>query len=140
MTTKTFDFKKVAVSYGGVLISGFMDGTGIVVTRDEDSFTKHTGADGETSRSMNANKGGSAVLTLKQTSASNDMLSTALAQDELTGLNTKVFALQDASGRTVANAPEAWVKKVADVSYGAEVEGREWTLDLGKLDVFVGGT
>ncbi len=137
---KTFDFKKVAASFNGNLISGFMDGTGIAVSRDEDSWTKHNGSDGEVSRSANANKGGSVVFTLKQTSASNDILSAALAQDELTGLGTGVFQLADASGRTNANGAEAWVKKYADVTYAGGIEAREWTLDIGKLDIYVGGT
>lgn len=139
MTTKTFDFRKVGVSFKGQLLTGFMDGTPISVTRDEDSFTKHIGADGEVSRAANANKGGSATLTLKQTSASNDILSNALAQDELTNLGTGVFSIIDASGRTQVMAPEAWIKKSADVTMGKETEGREWVIDLGKLTIFVGG-
>ena len=139
MATKTFDFRKVGVSFKGQLITGFMDGTAITVSRDEDAFSKHTGSDGEVSRAAIANKGGSAVLTLKQTSASNDSLSNALATDELTNLGTGVFSIVDASGRTVVNAPEAWIKKSAEVTFGQDIEGREWTIDLGRLETFVGG-
>lgn len=140
MATKTFNFKKVAVSFKGVLLTGFMDGEGVVsIVRDADSFTRHTGADGETSRAANADKGGTATIRLKQDSASNDFLSQQLALDELTDANTGVFSVIDGSGRTNANAPEAWVKKVADITLGQTIVGREWTFDLAKLDAFVGG-
>lgn len=140
MATRTFNFKKCAISFKGVLITGFMDGEGVVsVVRDNDAFTRHTGADGETSRATNNDKGGTATITLKQDSASNDYLSQQLQLDELTDANTGVFSVVDASGRTVLNCPEAWVKKAADVTLGQTIAGREWTIDLAKLDVFVGG-
>ncbi len=139
MATKTYAFNKVSCSLGGILITGFMEDTVITVTRDEDSFEKHTGADGEVSRAANANKGGTATLRLKQTSLSNDMLSNRLAADELSNTGVGVFNVTDAGGRTNVNAAEAWIKKPAEVTFAKGVEGREWTIDLANVDMFIGG-
>lgn len=136
---RTFDFRKVSCTFKGQVITGFMDGTAIDVGRDNDSFTRHVGADGEVSRAANADKSGTATLTLKQDSASNDMLSDACSLDELTNNGTGVFAVIDASGRTVLTCPEAWVKRFANVTMGQEIVGREWVIDLGKLDPQVRG-
>lgn len=136
---QTFDFRKVAVSFNGQLITGYMDGTPISAARDADAFNRHTGADGETSRAANADKGGTVTLTLKQTSAGNDLLSRQHALDELTNGGTGVLNITDGSGRTVLNCAEAWVKKYAEVTMGQEIQGREWVIDCGKLELNVAG-
>ena len=139
MAIKTFDPRKVFVTFAGKLLTGFMDGTAIAVSRNEDAFTLLVGSDGEASRTANANKSGTAVLTLKQTSASNDVLSQQHALDELSNTGSGALQIKDASGRTLINAPDAWVKKWANVDLGKEETGREWTIECGRLDMFIGG-
>lgn len=136
---KTYNPKKVLCSFAGFLITGFMDGTMITAARKDDQFDVVTGGDGETARVANPNKAGTVVITLMQTSASNDALSRMLQVDEITNANTGALFVKDASGRTLVNAGEAWVKKYAEVTFGKELSGREWTIETGNLEIFAAG-
>lgn len=136
---KTYAVKKVAVSFNGQILSGFMAGTFVEIAFDSDAFAKDTGSQGEVSRVALADEGATIKITLQQTSASNDVLSAALANDRLTQNGTGVIFIKDTSGRTVAQGAEAWVKKSADVKFTNGAEGREWTIDTGILKMTVGG-
>lgn len=139
MPVTTYDPRKVAVQFRGRVLTGFFDGTFITVTRDEDSFSKHTGADGDVSRAANANKGGKVTLTLKQTSASNDTLTQIHEQDETLNDGVGILSIVDASGRTIVAVPEAWILKPADVEFAKEIVAREWTFDCAKFSPKVAG-
>jgi hypothetical protein len=135
----TYDPAQINFSFNGFLISGFMDGTFITIERKEDSWTPHIGADGEYARARNRNQSGTIKFTVMQTSSSNDFLSTQMALDEVTGLGTGVAMLRDGLGRTVVMGADAYLLKPAQVQYGKEIAGREWTLEVPKLEVFIGG-
>jgi len=139
MAVKTFDPKQVIVNIGLQQIGGFADGEFINVSRDEDSFTKVSGADGEVSRSKSNNKMGELTLTLLQTSSSNDILSGFMLADELG--NSGIFSvfIKDALGLSTIFAAEGWIKKAPDTTFDKELGNREWVIDLANFDVFVGG-
>lgn len=124
---------------GGAIISGFADGTYIEAERDEDSFMKKIGCDGQVARAKNANRGGKITINLMQTSASNDTLSSFQQADELSGTGVVPVVLKDGSGRTLITAAAGWVKKPAKVTLAKEVEARQWVIDIGEFIVFVGG-
>lgn len=133
MSTKLYDPNSVVVTWGPYLLQGFMDGTWLEVTRDEDAFMKKIGADGEAARARNKNRGGSVTLTLLQTSSSNDSLSAEQIADELAGTGSHPLMVKDLFGTTLITAPNAWVKKPADVVFAKEIQGRAWTLDCDLL-------
>lgn len=136
---RTYSPKKVQLAIGPHIATGYADGTFIQVERTADQFQVVVGADGESARSASADKSGTIVVTVLQTSASNDFLSTALITDELTNLNTFPVLLRDGSGRTLVQAGEAWVKKYATIELGKEIVAREWTIETGELLIFEGG-
>lgn len=135
----TYDPKQVSMIVGGKIMAGFADGTYIEAERDEDSFMKKIGVDGEVSRAKNNNRGGKITITLMQTSPSNDDLSAFQQADEQTGQGVVPVILKDGSGRTLITSTAAWVKKPAKVNLAKEVETRQWILDVGEFIVFVGG-
>lgn len=139
MTVETYSPKKVTVILGGKIITGFAEGTFITLEREVDSFTKVVGADGEVSRTANANKSGSATITLKQTSNSNDLLSALLIADELSLQGQVPFLLKDGNGRTKAASPCAWIRRVPNSEFSSDQTTREWIIDLSELTVFTGG-
>jgi hypothetical protein len=139
MMTKTYDPSKVLFTLGGVLITGYADGTFLKVSRDEDSFTKQVGSGGEVARSANKNKSGSIALTLMQSSPSNDYLSGLVTVDELAGTGVVTAQVKDANGTSLHLAPEAWVKKPTDSEYAKETGSREWLIDCAQLVPFAGG-
>ena len=136
MAVKTYDPKKVILLMGGVRLSGFADGTFVEVTRDEDSFTKKVGADGETARARSNNKGGSIKITLLQTSPSNAVLSAYLAADESTNEGVKPVTVKDLSQVNTFFSASGWIKKPADAKYSKEIETREWTIDVANLEMY----
>ena len=136
---KTYSPKQVSVSFNGTILSGFAKGTFIEADQNEDTFTPDMGSDGEAARVASADESGTVKLTLMQVSASNDVLSDALRLDRQTNTNTGVLFIKDASGRTLLNLAEAWIRKPASVTLADGSSGREWTFDTGKIDMDIGG-
>lgn len=139
MAVRTYDPSKVIINIGGFPISGFADGSFIVAQRENDSFTKVAGADGVVSRAKSSDKSGNIALTLAQTSPSNDILSTLLTADELTGAGVIPVILKDMSGRTTMIAANGWIRKPANAEFGKEITNREWMIDIAEFNIFVGG-
>jgi hypothetical protein len=134
----TYSPEDVSVTVNGAVISGFSDGTCINAEREEDAFTKVVGSDGQVTRSKNPNKSGTIALTLKGSSASNDVLSALASLDEINGSGVAAVIVKDNSGRSVC-AGKGWIKKTPTVEFAKEVTDREWMIDIGKFTVFVGG-
>lgn len=133
MPVRTYDPKQVILAIGGVPMSGYADGTFIRVSRSTDSFSKVSGADGVVSRSKSNDFSGEVVVTLAQTSPSNDVLSAFLAADELTNKGVLPILCKDMSGRSIHFTGFAWIRKPADAEYGKDIANREWTLDCADL-------
>jgi hypothetical protein len=139
MATYTYSPDKVLCIIGGVPMSGFADGTGITVEREADAFTKVVGSDGVVSRVKSANRTGSVTITLQQTSASNDILSGFALLDEVSNEGVFPVLIKDNLGRSVFASGEGWVKKIPSSAFGKDISDREWVIDCGKLNIFVGG-
>jgi hypothetical protein len=139
MSVRTFDPKKLIITYGGVPLSGFADGTFVTVERENDLFSKVSGTDGVVSRAKSNDRSGSCTVSLAQTSPSNDVLSGFYQLDEKA--NTGVLPLigKDLSGRTVFASGNAWIRKPPPITAGKEIENRDWIIDCADLDMFIGG-
>ena len=66
----TYDPKKVTVSVGGRVITGFAADGVVTLTHNEDAVTPSVGAKGDVAYSENANNSGNAALPLMSTSSS----------------------------------------------------------------------
>lgn len=135
----TYDPKQFSAIIGGKIMSGFVDGTYIKVTRNEQAFMLKVGVDGEGTRAKSNNKGGKIEITLMQSSASNDDLSAFAALDELSNGGVIPAIVKDGSGRTVCSAGTAWVQKYPDTEFGKEPVGRTWVIETDEIIMFVGG-
>jgi len=138
MALRTYNPASVIISIGGVPMSGFADGTFLMIERDEDAFTKVTGADGYTTRVKSNNRCGSLTLTLKQSSPSNDVLSGFANLDELSNAGVVPILIRDISGTSTYFSATGWIRKYPSSEFAKELSNREWILDLADLDVFVG--
>jgi hypothetical protein len=138
MAFADYDPKKIVVTLGGTPITGFVDGTFVNFERTNDAFSMTTGADNLTTRTKRNDKSGTLILTLQQTSPSNDLLSTFANLDETA--SSGVFSLQvkDALGTTVVNSPAAWIRKFAPIERGNEHSPVEWTIDCADSTLVVG--
>lgn len=138
-TLKTYDPSRVVLSFGGHQVSGFGDDTFIEADRDEDSFAKSTGVDGEMTRSKSNNFGGFVQITLKQSSNTNDFLSALLAADEASGAGVVPLLLKDLSGTTVLASAKSWVRRLPANAWARAAGERVWMIDCAALIGLVGG-
>ena len=135
----TFDPKLLIITFGGIPLTGFAEGTVLTIERSEDMFKEYVGASGEVSRAKSNNRTGTAKLSLAQTSPANDYLSTMALLDESVNAGVRPFFAKDGLGTSIFMAPQAYVKKVAPAAYGKDIQAREWTIFLVDINIFVGG-
>jgi len=136
---KTFDPKLVVMSFAGIQISGYMDGTFIMAEREVDTFEKSVGAGGDVTRVRSNNRSGTITLTLQAASPTNDLLSARAIIDEQTGLGTGVAMVKNINGTTLVSAADAWIQKPANVEYADTASGREWVIACADMRMFIGG-
>lgn len=133
MSLKGYNPKDIVLVVGAIIVKGFGEDTMVEVERDEDAFTKMVGADGETTRSKNANTTGQIRFTLAQTSESNQLLSALAALDEASGDGVVPVMVKDLGGASLAAAESGWVKKRPVMSFGKAAGTREWVIDTADL-------
>ena len=136
---KQYDPGLIAISFSGVQILGFMDGTFVTCERAEDAFALAVGAGGDTTRVRSRNRSGTVTVTLKAESPTNDTLSAIAKSDELFGDGVGTLMVKNINGTTIVEAESAWIKKLPNVEYGDAASGREWMFDCAELIMLVGG-
>lgn len=134
-----YDPKAVVVTYQGVNVTGYQDGTFIEVERAADSFTKHVGSGGQVARSKSADRSGKITLTLMAVSPTNDLLSALLILDETSGLNYGSFQLKDLHGNLKCQAHETWIMKAPKVERAEKTGSVVWIFECSDIDIFAGG-
>lgn len=139
MAVKNYNPANILVAWNGIPIEGFADGTFVVAERANDSFSKVVGSSGEGARAKSNDKSGSVTVTLMQTSASNDLLSAALALDENSGDAVGPLLITDLNGTTLIEAQTAWILRPPNNEFGREISNREWVFDTDSLGIFTGG-
>jgi hypothetical protein len=128
-----YDPKKLVITFGGVPIGGYADGTVLeIAPNDADGVKKKVGADGEVSRSFSADNTHQITITLMQSSDSNAYLSGVRNADKLTGHSILPLAINDLSGGSMGFWPQAWIRGDPTWSYGKEDQERQWIIDTGQ--------
>lgn len=133
---KSYDPKKVIITFKGTPISGFADGTFIQIAFASDTWTKSVGADGEVARGLSNDATAEITLTLMQTSPSNTNLSTIATQDRLFGTGVGEFSMTDLYGNALVFFSQGWIKKNPDVERAKELSNVAWVFETGQVDVF----
>lgn len=136
---KEFSPANTLLVVGGFPITGFMEGTFITVERETDTFSDHCGADGEVNRVRSSDKRATMTVTIKQTSASNDVLSGLQVADEMSGGGVVPVLMKDGDGRLLASGAEAWIVAPPSVAMADSTQGREWRIRIANLLMHVGG-
>ena len=139
MATPTYDPLKIVGTLAGINIIGYMSGTMVKASRAEKTWEVVVGGQGDAARVRKRNKSGTVVVTLMQTSPTNDEFSQLLADDERDASGSGDLSFVDTNGTTVIEAETAWLEGYAEVTFGDGLEGREWTIATGVLELVVGG-
>jgi hypothetical protein len=128
-----YDPKKLVINFGGVPLGGYADSTFVeIAPNSADGFIKKVGADGEVSRSQNADNTHQVTVTLMQSSDSNAYLSGVRNADKLTGRSILPLSITDLSGGSMGFWPQAWIQGDPTWSYGKEDQERQWIIDTGQ--------
>lgn len=136
----TYDAKRVVITLGSHTVSGYGEDTFINIAPVGDGTQSLAGADGEVARSMDNNPLREITLTVLQSSETNDFLSDMLNMDRATGRGYFPLQVLDLNGTTQFAASQAWVANIPEVSFGAAVEEREWTIHaVESSDTHIGG-
>lgn len=136
---KTFNIKKLIVTFAGQTVHGFASDEAISVEFPEDDFDVVAGADGEVTHVAKVRTDTKITINLAQSSSYNDVLSGIRTADKLTGAGVFPFKAIDGSGRTVIFAASARIIKAPTVAFGSTAKDRTWVLGTGPAEVFIGG-
>lgn len=115
---QTYDPKKVMVIWGGVVITGYAEGSMVNCEKNEESSTHAVGAQGEVTQIINSDDTGTVTISLKGNSPSLSML----AADAQSHVIKPLQVIDMNTGGLNAGGTEAWVTKTPDLNKGKEVE------------------
>jgi len=127
---KTYDPTVVAVILGASAMTSWNE---VEVAMNEEGWFFNSGTTGEDTRSKNANKLGTIMLRMPQSSDDNDVLSAAYAIG-----STINITIKDNNSRDLYIMPAGTIKKMPDVTYGKESGEVEWPIE-GKWGLYFKG-
>ncbi len=141
MAFHNFDPKQHIVTFAGIIVRGYADGTNIQASRNTDTYSESVGAHGDVVRVRSHDKTGVVTLTLQDASPTNDAFSNRLRLDELTpgGIAAGPLLIKNLNGTTVISCENAWLKKPADFEASTDPSSREWMIGCAELEMFIGG-
>lgn len=139
MAVKSYRPSEVSVSFGGANITGYGDGDFLSISMNNDFFTHSKGADGESLRSSTEDESAVIELRLMQGSESNDVMQGFFIADKLGDVGGLPFLTKDNSGRMLASAASAWIRREPDIVRSQEGTIVVWTLETDNLQGFIGG-
>lgn len=142
MESKTYDARDVIITWGEIILDGAGDGDTVTVAYNEDNVKLTAGSQGFMVATVSANNSGKVTWNASQASPVNDRLSAvaALQRRKGVGLIKKPIMVKHINGTTLAIGPEAWIVKVPDAAFGAELKNRDWMFECPQLEVFLGGS
>lgn len=136
---RNYDPANVILSFRGVQITGFMDGTFVNATRNTDSFSMSVGALGDVTRVRSRDRTGRITFTVHKESPINDTLSAFLQGDEASGGGYGTATIQDLNGTTLLEAANSWLARQPDWEAAVDASGIEWMIDCETLTGVLGG-
>jgi hypothetical protein len=139
MAIKTFDPANYSLIIGPHIVEGFADGEFMNLSFQDDDWEHVSGADGEEMRVKKNDLRAELTMTLLQSSASNDYLSTLRSTDQASGAGVVPMLLKDNNGNSVAESIGCWVKRAPDMANSKSPSNREWVLQVYRCNVFIGG-
>lgn len=138
MAAGSYDPKKILLTFGGVPVTGYADGTGIEVERSNPTWSISTGMDDLTAYTKRNDTSGKITITLQQISLTNDVLSGFMLLDETANgglfpiLVKDILGLSESSGIGRIEMPPTQ-------GFSNDVSTREWSILCSGLSIFVGG-
>lgn len=132
----TYDPQEQVLTFNGVQITGFAEGTFIKVSRNEPTFSYKPSNSGGGARCRNPNKSGRFEFTLHQGSPSNGVLSAFAQLDEALGTGVGEVQVKDLGTTTAkCKAQNGWVVQPPDWTRAKETEDIAWIIETDEVDI-----
>jgi len=128
---KTYDPRKVLVSIGPHVVTGYSDGTFVSIEANGDGVTKKVGCDGEVVRSLDPDNTAKLTVTVQQQSPTVPYCQKLYDKDKATGDGIFPVLVKDTKGGLIFSAAQAWVVKAPNREFGKESADREIVIDTG---------
>lgn len=110
------------------------------ISRRQQGFITIPGIRGKHTRVPTNDSSATIVVTIIQTSPSNDVLSAIHGLDLVNGTGRISLTLKDSSGRSVFNSSEAYILGYPETIYSDDFEYRSWSIFCQTTDTYsVGG-
>ena len=133
---KKYTFLNTILLVNGIEITGFDEGDdAITVARLGDSAAHKIGADGEMTVGISADRSGTVVFRVMQSSDSNTFLSGLITTQE-NGLFVPTFTqFKDTDTGDLASGTQGYIPKPADIIRGTAPNAQEWMVVVERLDL-----
>ncbi len=137
----TYDPKKILITFGPVLFSGFADGVFVTAVRNNQGVSLGVGSTGDAGRAISNDKSGIVTITLLQSAQVNGLLSAIEKADQENGDGVLPLFIKDLRGFDLVKASTAWIQKVADYNRGRVLADGNvvWPFETDDLDIVQGG-
>jgi len=137
---KDYSFLNTIVLVNGLEISGFDEGDDVIsLSRLNDSAAHSIGTDGEMTVSLSADRSGTVVFRIMQTSDSNKFLSAFITAQE-NGAFVPIFVqFKDTKGLDLGSGTQGYITRPANMVRGTMAQPQEWTIVVERLDLLHGG-
>lgn len=126
--TTTYNPRKVTVSAGNHIVTGFADDSFITIEPAGDGTQYVIGADGEIARSIDPSRVYTVKISLLQASRSNEYFQGKYNKDQTDGTGTFPITINDLLGNVKFTSGIAWVTKPASSARGKTQQNREWEI------------
>lgn len=132
----TYSFARHVTMVNGIEIKNFAEGDDVVSYEyREDTVTDVVGADGNMQASVSANQSATITIKLLGTAPENDYFETLYHQflnGEIDGITVSMFDSVTGKGEV---ATSGYIPKLANKAKGANIQSREWTIVVPRLDI-----
>jgi len=128
---RTYDCRKVLITLGTHIVTGYSDGTFVSIEPNGDGFTKKVGCDGEVGRSRDPDETAKVTLTVMLTSPTVAWCQQQYVKDRDTGEGTFSILIKDLKGGLVFSSATAWIVKPPVRDFDKEMPDREIEIDCG---------
>lgn len=133
--------EELTIILGAVFeVKGFLSNSLVTIQKNTESFKATVGSTGVTERIKKADRDYTIRLALSQMSPTNDVLSSLLSLDELTGRAVFPIFIKDNYGSSLFMAGSCFPVSYPEAVWSDGVEGREWEIYCSDVAYFLGGT
>lgn len=112
------------------IVGGYSEDAMVSIEPMAEALTLYTSADNKSTLLFNSNNSATVMITLNQTSNSNDIFSGLYEEMRQTKNPSKLFSvmIKDLNGRSLYECAQAFIGKRPTAAFSNSMQNRDWTL------------